>query len=62
MANVSKKDKNMRGIITWSIFADGFLTELCLYINNYFYLEYRKRYKPSRGMGGGAVFWGLLGY
>ena len=26
----SKKGKNMEGIITWSIFASWFLTELCL--------------------------------
>ena len=32
VVNVSKKGENMEGIITWSIFASWFLTELCLYI------------------------------
>ena len=34
MGNVSKKGKNMKVIITWSVFASRFLTELCLYMND----------------------------
>ena len=30
VGNVSKKGKNMKGIITWSVFARWFLTELCI--------------------------------
>ena len=32
VGNVSKKGKNMKGIITRSIFTKCFLTKLCLYI------------------------------
>ena len=32
VGNVSKKGKNMKGIITWSVFARCFLTPLCLYM------------------------------
>ena len=32
VGNVSKKGKNMKGIITWNIFTRWFLTKLCLYI------------------------------
>ena len=30
VGNVRKAGKNMKGIITWSVFAKWFLTELCL--------------------------------
>ena len=33
VGNVSKKGKNMKGIITWSVFGWWFLTELCLYMS-----------------------------
>ena len=32
VGNLSKQVENMEGIITWSIFASWFLTELCLYM------------------------------
>ena len=32
VGNVSKKGKNMEGIIVWSIFASWFFNQLCLYI------------------------------
>ena len=34
MGNVSKKGENMKGIITWRVFARWFLTELCLYMSS----------------------------
>ena len=33
VGNVSKKVENMEGIITWSIFASLFLTELCPFMS-----------------------------
>ena len=41
---VSKKGKNMKGIITWSVFARWFLTELCLCIT----LNFPVCYKVTR--------------
>ena len=33
VGNIRKKGKNIKGIITWSVFARVFFTELCLYMS-----------------------------
>ena len=57
VGKVSKKGKNMKGIITWSVFARWFLTELCLYILT---IEWRHAEAEFRNMEKRNLCWHSL--